>query len=105
MSILTIVAILLIITAILHLFMLQQFGSNNITNGVAIAGIVYGILAILMLTTSFGWPPIVTLILITIGAIGAYIQIDALPEMRTWTWLFIAIDVGIVALLLAYFLG
>ena len=105
MTILTIVSFFLVITSLLHLFMLQQFGSNSTTNGVAVAGVIYLILAGLILFTSLAWPPIVTLVLTTLGGIGAYTQIDALPAMRNWTWLFIGIDVVIVLLLLFYYFG
>ncbi len=96
----TIVAILFLITAVLHLYIPYQYGRNSTTTGVGGYGIIYLVLGILLLVTSLAWVPTAALALTAVGAIGAITQINAMPEIRNWTILFIGIDIVIIVLLL-----
>jgi hypothetical protein len=104
MTILLITAVLFIITGILHNATLLRFGNNAATRPVAAFGVVYLALGILLWLGTFSWLPIVALILTIIGGVGATTQINANPEMRSWTLLFIGIDVAVVVLLAIHML-
>jgi hypothetical protein len=105
MNPLTIAGVLFIITAILHVATLVLYGNTAATRPVAGFGIVYLFLGILLLATTFGWVPIVALVLTTIGGIGAVTQLKANPDMRNMNLLLIAIDVVIIILLLLALIG
>lgn len=105
MNLLLITAVLFIVTGILHNATLLRFSNNAATRPVAAFGVVYLVLGILLWLGTFSWLPIVALILTVIGGIGATTQIKANPEMRSWTLLFIGIDVVIVVLLAIHLLG
>ena len=96
---LTIAAILFIITAILHIAMPFIYGRGQDTIGIAVYGVIYLVLGVLLLTTSAGWAPIGALILTAIGGTAAFIQRNANPKLLTFTWIFIAIDAVIILLL------
>ncbi len=100
MNLLTITAILFIITAILHVATLWRFGNNATTRPVAAYGLIYLVLGILLLLGTFSWTPVVALALTLIGGIGATTQLNANSQMRSWTLFFIGVDVVIVALLI-----
>ena len=105
MNFLLITAVLFIITGILHNVTLFPFGNNAATRPVAAFGVVYLALGILLWLGTFSWLPIVALIITVIGGVGATTQISANPEMRSWTLLFIGIDVAVVVLLAIHLLG
>jgi hypothetical protein len=100
MSILTIAAILVIFTGILHILIPFRFGNNAATRPVAAFGVVYLILGVLLTLGVFSCLPVIALILTLIGGIGASTQLNANPELRNSTLLFIGIDIVIVALLI-----
>lgn len=99
MSLLTLAAILFVITGILHIIIPIRFGNNAATRPIAAFGVIYLILGVLILLGSFSWMPIVALILTLIGGIGATTQLNANPELRNSNLLFIGIDVVIVVFL------
>jgi hypothetical protein len=100
MNILTIAAVIFIITAILHLAAPIRFRNNTATRPIAAFGVVYLISGILILAGTFSWIPIVALIVTLIGGIGATVKINANPELRSLNLLLIAIDIVIVGLLI-----
>ncbi len=100
MNILTVAAVLFIITAILHLVAPIRFRNNAATRPIAAFGVIYLILGILILRGTFSWTPIVALILTLIGGIGATAGINVNPELRSLKLFLIAIDVAIVGLLI-----
>ncbi|MEM7334501.1 MAG: hypothetical protein AAF490_20665 [Chloroflexota bacterium] len=100
MTIPIIVAVLFLITAVLHIFIPIRYGNNSTTAGIGGYGVIYLILGILLLATSLAWVPTTALVLTGIGVIGALTQINAMPELRNWTLLFIGIDIVIIILLL-----
>ena len=100
MSLLTITAMLFIITALLHIATLFRFGNSAATRPVAAYGIIYLILGVLIGLGTFSWMPTVALILTVIGGVGATTPLNANPELRAWTLSFIAVDVVIIALLI-----
>ena len=95
----TISAVLLIITAILHMATLVQFGRDSTTIPVAVYGVIYGILGGLLLAETFSWTALGAFILTLIGAIAAITQINNAPAMRSWMVGFIGIDIAILGLL------
>ena len=99
MNILTVAAVLFIITAILHLAVPIRFGNNTATRMIAAYGVIYLILGLLILLGTFSWTPIVALILTLIGGAGAIASINTNPELRSWKLFLVAIDVVIVGLL------
>ena len=105
MNLLLITAVLFIITGISHNVTLLRFGNNAATRPVAAFGVVYLAVGILLWLGTFSWLPLVALILTIIGVVGAMTQINANPEMRSWTLLFIGIDVVIVVFLAIHLLG
>jgi hypothetical protein len=100
MNLLTVSAILFIITGLLHITIPLRFGNNAATRPVAAFGVVYLILGGLLTLGVFSWLPVVALILTLIGGIGAVTQLNSNPEnLRNSTLLFIGIDIVIVVLL------
>jgi hypothetical protein len=100
MTILTIAAVLFIITAILHLVAPMLFRNNAATRPIAAYGVIYLILGILILLGTFSWTPIIAIILTLVGGAGVTAGINANPELRSLKLLLIAIDVVIIGLLL-----
>jgi hypothetical protein len=99
MDLLTVTAILFLITGLLHISTPFRFENNSATRPVAAFGVIYLILGGLLILGVFSWLPVVALILTLIGGIGASTQLNANPELRTSTLLFIGIDIVIVVLL------
>jgi hypothetical protein len=98
-----ITAVLFIITAVLHINLLRIFGNTAAVRPVAAYGVIYLVLGILLLTSSFSWTPIAALVLTAIGGTAAIVTINANPTIRSWILLFIVIDIVIIALLIIHF--
>ena len=99
MSLLTIAAILFVLTGILHLTIPMRFGNRAATRPIAAFGVIYLILGGLILLGIFSWTPVAALVLTLIGGIGATATLNADPDLRSSNLLFIGIDVMITALL------
>ena len=105
MNTLTVAAILFILTAILHLVTPLRFRNQLGTWSIAGFGVIYLVLGILLLLTSLGWLPIVALIIVMIGGIGAVVGINANPALRSLKLFMIAIDLVIIGLLVFHMVG
>ena len=104
MSLVSIAAILLLVTGGCHLYIPIRYGRNSGTTGIAVFGVIYLVFGILIFALSANWIPITAAILATIGAIGAFATRNDMPEILSWTWFFIIIDILIVGFIAIEFL-
>jgi|GEM_PF-2844992 len=101
MNLLTITAILYLVTGILHLSTIKRFGNTPVTRSIAFFGVIYLILSLLVFINSYSWVPVAALIITAIGAIGAATLLKNHPDLRTSNLILIAIDLVIIGFLIS----
>ena len=98
MIVLLIVALLFVASAFVHFGILVKYGKSPTSVPVAIFGLLYLCLSIL-LGFDFYWVPYVAFGITVLGLIGATTTLKSVPEQRTVTLIMNGVDIVIIGLL------